>query len=195
MEFTTLSSPTWSVQPSSVQNGATPPLRARVQTFVDASKKAIENAKMSSNSGRFLKSVGDGVLIAFTHFPDVVQWQMEFNGALYLAAIRHERFQTHICVHAGELRFTEGDTLNMATNQVTKMEKKIGPGELVLSDIAHKLALPSLYPKQCKFKVHGRVRIDGYSRPVTLHRLVVKADIAFLIGKTARGRKRNEAQE
>ena len=164
-------------------------LTARVQTFVDASKKAIENAKMSSNSGRFLKSVGDGVLIAFTHFPDVVQWHMEFSGTLDLAAIRQERFQTRICVHAGELRFHEGDTLNLATNQVTKMEKKVGAGDLILSDIAFKLALPSLYPKQCQFKEHGRVRIDGYSRPVTLHRLVVKADIAFLIDKTGRGRK------
>lgn len=170
-------------------------LTARVQTFVDAAKKAIANAKMSSNSGRFLKAVGDGVLIAFAHFPDIVQWHMEFSGTLDLAAIRQERFQTRICVHAGELRFHGGDTLNLATNQVTKIEKKVGAGDLVLTDIAYKLALPSLYPKQCHFKECGTVRIDGYRRPVTLHRLVVKADIAFLIDKTRRGRQGNEAQK
>jgi class 3 adenylate cyclase len=164
-------------------------LTARIHTFVEASKKALENAKMTLNSGRFLKPVGDGVLLAFNHFPDVVQWHMEFDGALHLAAIRQEELQTRVCVHAGELRFHEGDTLNLATNQVSKMEKKAGAGEIVLSDIAYELALPSLYPKQCEFKDHGTARIDGHSRPMKLHRLVVKADIAFLIDKTARGRK------
>src|SRR4051794_5541624 len=83
-------------------------LTARIQTFVEASKEAIKNAKMSQNSGRFIKSVGDGVLIAFNHFPDVVQWQMEFHGALCLAAIHHDPFEARICVHAGELRFDNG---------------------------------------------------------------------------------------
>jgi class 3 adenylate cyclase len=164
-------------------------LTARIHTFVGAAKKALENARMSSNTGRFLKSVGDGVLIAFNHFPDVVQWQMEFDGELSLAESGQEQFQTRTCVHAGELRFDEGDTLNLATNQVSKMEKSVGAGEMVLSDIAHQLAVPSLYPRQCEFKEHGTVRIDGYSRPVKLHRLVVKADIAFLVDKTGRGRK------
>jgi class 3 adenylate cyclase len=164
-------------------------LAARVHTFVEASKEALEHARMSSNSGHFLKSVGDGVLIAFNHFPDVVQWQMEFDGALGLAAIRHEPIQARICVHAGEVRFADGDTSTLAINQVFKMEKKVGAGDLVLSDIAHKLALPSLYPMQCEFKEYGTVRLDGYARPVKLHCLVVKADIAFLIEKTARSKK------
>lgn len=164
-------------------------LTARIHTFVEASKKAIKDAKMTSNSARFLKSVGDGVLIAFNHFPDVIQWRMEFDGALHLAASQHEPLQARICVHAGELRFSKGDSLNLTTNQVSKMEKKVDPGELVVSDIAHKLALSSLSPRQCMFEEHGTVRIDGYNRPVKLLRLVVKADISFLIEKTARGRK------
>jgi hypothetical protein len=68
------------------------------------------------------------------------------------------------------------------TNQVSKMEKRVGADELVLSDIAHRLGLSSLHPKQCEFKPHGTVLID--SRPMKLHRLVMKADIAFLINKT-----------
>jgi len=164
-------------------------LAARVHIFVEASKKALGHPKISSNSGRFLKSIGDGVLILFNHFPDVVQWQIEYAGILSSAAIRHEQIQARICVHAGEVRFADGDTSTLAINQVFKMEKKVGAGDLVLSDIAHNLALPSLYPKQCEFEEYGTVRLDGYTRPVKLHRLVVKADIAFLIDKTARGRK------
>jgi class 3 adenylate cyclase len=162
---------------------------ARTQSFVEASKKALEHAKMRSNSGRFLKSVGDGVLILFNHFPDVVQWYMEFDGTRGLAAIQHEPLRARIWVHAGEVRFEEGDARAVAISQVFKMKKDVAPGYLILSDIAHKLALPSLYPKQCEFKECGTVRLDGYARPVKLRRLVIKADIAFLIDKTARGRK------
>jgi class 3 adenylate cyclase len=160
-------------------------LKRRIHTFVEASKEALEHAKMSSNSGRFVKSVGDGVLIAFNHFPDIVQWGMEFQGTLTLAANPQERFQTRVCVHAGEIHFEEGDTTALAVNQVFKIEKKARAGELVLSDIAHQLALPSVNPKQCEFKEQGTVRLDGYPRPVKLHRLVVKAGIPFLIEKTA----------
>lgn len=164
-------------------------LSARVQAFVAASKEALEHAKMGSNSGRFLKSVGDGVLIAFNHFPDVVQWQMEFDGTLSLAPNQHEPFQARVCVHAGEVRIEDGELSTLAINQVFKMEKKVGAGEVVLSDTAHKLALPSLYPRQCEFEEYGTVRLDGYAHPVKLHRLVIKSDIAFLIDKTARSRK------
>jgi class 3 adenylate cyclase len=162
-------------------------LGARVQSFVEAAKKALEHAKMSFNTGRFLKSVGDGVLMTFSHFPDVVQWRMEFDGTLQLASIRQEPLQARVCVHAGEVHFAGGDTSALAVNQVFKMEKKVGARELVLTDVAHKLALPSLYPKQCDFEDYGTVRLDGYVRPVKLHRLVIRADIAFLIDKTRRG--------
>lgn len=111
------------------------------------------------------------------------------DGTLYLAAIRNEPLGVRICVHAGEVRFEGGDANGLAINQIFKMEKKVGAGDLVLTDVAHKLALPSVYPKQCEFEGYGTVRLDGYDRPVKLHRLVVKAEIAFLIDKTARGRK------
>jgi class 3 adenylate cyclase len=157
---------------------------ARIQTFVNAAKQAITNAKLSSNSGRFVKFVGDAVLIVFTHFPDIVQWQMEFDGTLQLIAAQQERFQVRFCVHAGELRFQGKEPLNLATSQLFKMEKEANAGEVVVSDVAYQLALPSLYPKQCIFEPNGAVRVDGYNRPLKLHRLVVKADIAFLIAKT-----------
>ncbi|MBI3414243.1 MAG: adenylate/guanylate cyclase domain-containing protein [Verrucomicrobia bacterium] len=163
-------------------------LTARIQTFVAASKDAMKNARMSSNSGRFIKSAGDGVLFVFSHFPDVVQWAMEFDGTLDLAQIRQEPLRARLCVHAGEVRFEAGETTALAVNQVFKMEKKVDAGELVLTDIAHKLALPSVYPKQCEFEEKGTIRLDGYARPVKLHRLIVKADVAFLRDKALRSR-------
>ena len=71
-----------------------------------------------------------------------------------------------------------------------KMEKKVKAGELVLTEIAQKLALPSLYPKQCEVVEAGFVRLDGYRSLVQLHKLVVKADLPFLISKFERGRRK-----
>ena len=156
--------------------------------FVQEAKRALEHAKMSSNSGRFIKSIGDAVLVVFSHFPDVVQWRMEFNGLLDLAKVGQEPFQARICVHAGELRFDEGDVSGLAVNQVCKMEKKVAAGDMVLSEIAHTLAAPSVYPKQCEFEEYKTVRLVGYARPVKLYRLGIKASLAFLIEKTAHGR-------
>ncbi len=161
-------------------------LRDRIDYFAEAANKAIENAKKSSNSGRFIKQVGDGILVLFKHFPDIVQWQMEFDGLLGLAGQRHEPFEVRICVHAGEVRFRKGDPMALAVNQLFKMEKAAGSGQLLLTEVAHRLALPSLHPKQCVFEEGGTVRLAGYNRPVQLYRLVVKADIAFLINKTYR---------
>lgn len=163
-------------------------LMNRIQTFVQASKKGIEHAKMSSNSGRFLKPVGDAVLLVFNHFTDIVQWQMEFEGALVLATSQYEPIQTRICVHAGEVRVVDGDVSNLAIHQAFKMEKSVRAGDLVLSELAYKLAVPSLYPKQCVFEEYGTVDIKGYDFPVKLYKLAIKEAFAFLIDKTGSSR-------
>jgi class 3 adenylate cyclase len=164
-------------------------LAARIQIFIEASKTALNNIKIGSNSGRFVKSVGDGVLMVFNHFPDIVQWQLEFHGALILATNRNKPFEWRVCVHAGEVRFEDSDPFSLASNQLFKIEKKVNASEVVLSEIAHNLALPSVYPKWCEFIECGEVRLDGYNRLVNLHRLILKADFAFLVDKTAHGEK------
>lgn len=160
---------------------------ARTQAFIEASKIALNSVKLDSNVGRFIKAIGDGALLVFSHFPDIIHWWAEFVGQLTLAAIRHPpTFQVRVCIHAGELRFVDGDPSDLATNQVFKMEKHAGADEVVLSDIAYMLARPSLYPKQFGFKRHGSAKIAGYTKPMMLYRLVNKSVLAFLIQKTAR---------
>lgn len=159
-------------------------LMVRVNAFVQASQEALVNAKRTSNSGYFVKAVGDGVLFVFSHFPDVVQWNMEFDGTLGLAATSGEPFEKRVCVHAGEIIFKPNDLAGLAVNQLCKIEKEINAGEFVLTDLAHQLALSSVYPKQCAFEDYGTVPMEGCARPVRLHRLVVIHDIAFLIDKT-----------
>ena len=162
----------------------------RIRNFISATQQALNNAKMSNNSGRYIKSVGDAALIVFSHFPDVVQWSMEFDGALSLTALAQEPLQARICVHAGEVRFENGEARSLAINQLFKMEKrkKVGPGIMILSDIAYTLAVSSLYPQLCIFKEYGTVRLDEYPRPMKLFSLIVHDALSFLIVKTDPGR-------
>lgn len=170
-------------------------LAGRVSAFIEAVNIALTNAGRIGNSGQFLKAIGDGALLVFSHFPDVAQWHLEFDGALYLTQSHGSPLRARICVHAGEMRFADGDTTSLAVNQLCKLEKKVHAGDLVLTDTAYQLASPSLYPKQFEFEEYGFVRLDGYARPVGLHRLVAKGEMAFLIEKTARGQKLVEASE
>ncbi len=82
-----------------------------------------------------------------------------------------------------------GDPCAAAVNQTFKMEKAVKGGDLVLTDIAHKLAFPSVYAKQCVFEDAGSVEIEGYDAPVKLHRLAMPGEMAFLIDKCDRARR------
>ncbi len=71
-------------------------LMARTKQFVAAVNLALTNAKMSHNTGRVLKTSGDGVLMIFRHFPDVIQWRVEFDGALYLNSVKNEELGSRL---------------------------------------------------------------------------------------------------
>lgn len=161
-------------------------MRHRMKTFAAASQKALKNAKGApgSNSGILAKTMGDGVIYLFKHFPDVIQWDMEFDGELHLAANHRQPFEKRVCVHAGEISVKDGEIVGLAFNQVCKMEKNVKAGQLVLTDIAHRLGAPALYSEQCEFEDYGTVKLAGSQGFTKLHRLVVKKDIWFLVDKT-----------
>lgn len=156
----------------------------RIQIFNDAALKALTNAQTPKNSGRFVKSMADGMLYVFSHFPDVVQWWMELDGVLGLASIRDEVFEARMCVHVGEVRFPNGDPLSLAANHVFKMEKSVKVGDLVLTDLAYQLARSSLHPKDAKFEPYGTVNLPGHEKRVKLHKFVFENEMLFLLRKT-----------
>lgn len=168
-------------------------LKNRIGAFVEAALLALKHAKMTQNSGRFFKPVGDAVLLVFSHFPDVVQWTMEFEGALGLASIYHDLpLKARICVHAGEIRIEKDDAVAFAINQLFKMEKNVRTKNVVITEIAHQLALPSLVPKQCSFRRYSLISLPGHPRPVRLHRLIISAGLALLYDKQHRAKLRVE---
>ena len=157
----------------------------RRNAFIGAAKQALAHSK-PKNSGEFVKDSGDAVLLVFKHFPDVVQWLLEFQGSLTLAWLDDKPLAARIWVHAGEITFRNGDAHGLAINQVFKVEarakRQTRVGELVLTHVARDIADPVLFPKQCVLVPCGKVKLAGHP-PISLYRLVVKADIAFMIDK------------
>jgi hypothetical protein len=68
---------------------------ARLNAFVGAAKQALTQSK-PKNSGEFIKDNGDAVLFVFRHFPDIVQWRLEFDGSLCLAWQHDDRLATRL---------------------------------------------------------------------------------------------------
>ena len=169
---------------------------ARSEEFKRAVMQACEHALFAwpGHTGVFVKTVGDAVLLVFKHFPDIVQWYLEFDGVLFYTPTRTEPMKARIWVHVGEVRFEEGDFSGSAVNELCKIEKKakdaIEAGCLVLSHLANQIAKPALFPKHCALKYRMSMKLEGHSS-VKLYQ-VVKADLPFLISKQTRQRRANE---
>lgn len=165
----------------------------RLNAFIGAAKEALAHSK-PNNSGEFIKASGDAVLLVFKYFPDVVQWLLEFQGSLTFAWRHDKPLTARIWVHAGEITFRNGDAHGLAINQVFKVEarakRKTRVGELVLTHVARDVADPVLFPKQCVLMPCGKVKLAGHPS-ISLHRLVVKADIAFMIDKQRKDKTRS----
>ena len=165
---------------------------ARFREFESAAAQALDHARSASpdHSGRIVKTVGDAVLLAFSHFPDIVQWHLEFDGVLFCTPTKTEPKKAKIWVHVGELRF-EGDDFNgLGVSQLFKIEKKAKekaqPGSFTVSHLAKEIAESALYPEHCALEACGTVKLEAHS-PIRLYRLT-KADLPFLFSKQIKGR-------
>lgn len=162
--------------------------KAQLERFEFAAKQALTNCTQE-NSGGFIKSVGDAVLLVFQHFPDILEWHIQFDGSLLLASLAMHGTRgicTRILVGAGEIVFCGSDISGLALNELFKIEKagksKLPAGTMVLTDTARSLAEPSLFPRQCGLERISALNISPNKR-LSLYRTVLKADIAFLISK------------
>jgi class 3 adenylate cyclase len=162
--------------------------KAQLERFEFAAKQALTHCT-PKNSGEFIKPVGDAVLLVFQHFPDIVEWHIQFDGNLLLTSLAMNGTRgmcTRILVDAGEIVFCGSDISGLALNELFKIEKagksKLPAGALVLTDTARSLAEPSLFPRQCVLE-HISTLIIKPKKRVTLSRIVIKADIPFLMSK------------
>ena len=163
---------------------------ARFREFERSARLALKHALSASpnNSGRFVKTVGDAVLLVFNHFPDIVQWYLNFDGVLNVASIKTELMKARTWVHVGELRFENDDLNGLCISHLIKVEQKAKEkaeaGRVMVTDLAKQIAEPALFSEHCAFDSCGSVTLEGH--PSVKLYMVTKADLPFLITKQLR---------
>lgn len=159
---------------------------ARVFDFHAAAQQALLNTQ-PNNSGVFIKTVGDAVLLVFRHFPDIVHWHLEFLGTSDPTGGGPDvQMKARTWVHVGELLFRPREVYGLAVDELFKIEAKakssILAADFVLTQAASQTATPSLYPKQCELIRTSVMNLPELPR-IELFRLDVKSDIAFVVSK------------
>lgn len=145
----------------------------RIQIFITESFNALNDAKLS-NSGVFLKEIGDAVLWVFSHFPDVLKWQDAFAARLALAnqyQWKEDPVLFRTVVHVGEVYLSGVNPVALAVSQVFKLEKKAAAGQILLSETAYAVAWPSLARAHYAFEEAGSISVEGHSVDMKLYLL------------------------
>lgn len=86
--------------------------------------------------GRVLKSLGDGLLMAFTSAERAVSWAIAMQTQLAEAAIQTSEaapLKHRIGIHLGEVEFIEGDVLGTGVNIAARLQKEAPAGGICLS--------------------------------------------------------------
>jgi len=156
----------------------------RVRAFVTASFQSLPMSRIS-NTGIFLKEIGDAVLYVFQHFPDILKWRHNFQRILDSSPTAKIPYILRTCIHIGEISLDGVNPISLAVSQTFKMEKDVPAGEIGLTDPAFHVAWPTIARAYYGFTDIGVIELDGYKEKVKLHKLNIhdKDDLERIIAE------------
>ena len=127
--------------------------------FVQAGVSSFINCE-KVNRAYFLKEIGDSILFIFTHASDIVKWHEAFNSKLSeLSKVIDEPYEIRTCVHLGEVCLHDANPLCLSVSETFKMEKQVRAGKIVFSDLAAKVAAPTLNGSSFKLVPYNSISI------------------------------------
>ena len=88
---------------------------------------------LSSNRGRLLKDLGDGILASFTSVSSAVTSAQEIQRAVG----EHGRYQVRIGIHLGEVIAADGDVHGDGVNIASRIEAETPPGGIGVSAVVY----------------------------------------------------------
>jgi class 3 adenylate cyclase len=144
----------------------------RIEYFVRAAWASVSRVTLR-NLAIPIKEIGDAVLLLFQTFPDVLDWQSEFEAELRAIAEITETpaIEVRTCVHVGDVLLEGVNPIALAVSQLFKIEKQVKNGDIALTDAAYHAAWPTLGRAYHAFEDCGLVDLDGHPTKVMLHRL------------------------
>jgi len=152
--------------------------RQRVESFVTLCVETL-GASEPNNYAQFLKPVGDATLFLFSAFVDLYRWWLAAQERMTLYSSEWNRkldpdmrsvfqLRSKTVVHVGEVMYSEGkDPVAAAVNQVFKIEKLFGPGQLGCTEIAREVASPFFPDLSIKPERGPSVVLPGDDTPIS----------------------------
>jgi class 3 adenylate cyclase len=161
-------------------------MNQRIKIFVRHTFDSLTFSKMS-NTGIFLKEIGDAVLLIFQHFPDVLKWRKTLDEYLDIFS-NPEPYMLRTCVHVGEISLEGVNPISLAVSQTFKMEKSVSANEIALTEPAYHIAWPTIARAYHGFDLYTKVSLDGFKEPVNIYRLTLndKDDLKRIVEENYR---------
>ena len=121
-----------------------------VQSVIEVARGLLD-----AHSGREVKALGDGLMIAFESPRQAVAYGLAVQRALERSTIR-----VRVGINTGDVESPHGDPLGGAVNAAARIAGKAGGGEVWVSDVVRQLigSHPAI-----RFVDRGRVRLKGFS--------------------------------
>jgi class 3 adenylate cyclase/TolB-like protein/tetratricopeptide (TPR) repeat protein len=122
----------------------------------------------AKHGGRFIRSVGDSVLVEFPSAAAAVGCALELDRSFSdRSAARGAPASLHIGVHAGEvMQAPDGDVYGEAVNLAARLQGVAAPGQVLVSDdVRRQLRARSEFA----FVAAGTHALKGIAEPVTVH--------------------------
>jgi class 3 adenylate cyclase len=151
--------------------------RQRVESFITLCVESLGASKPQSYA-QFLKPVGDAALFLFSAFLDLYAWwrgsqermllySSEWNRKLHPDMRSVFQLRSKTVIHVGEVVYSGGkDPVAAAVNQVFKIEKLFGPGELGCTEVARGIASPFFPDLSIEAKPREAVDLPGAHGPM-----------------------------
>lgn len=114
----------------------------------------------SEHGGREIKSLGDGLMLAFTSARRAVQASVAIQDALSSATAQGEPFKVRIGLNTGEVAHDQGDMLGSAVNAASRIAARAEGGQILAAEVVKQLVgtMPGI-----EFRDRGRVTLKGFS--------------------------------
>ena len=89
---------------------------------------SIEKKTGGAENEKFIKEIGDGILISFTSNVEAVRC-----GIGIQRAVEKEGYKLRIGIHEGDLVFKEGDVWGDGVNIASRLQELASPGKILRS--------------------------------------------------------------
>jgi class 3 adenylate cyclase len=146
----------------------------RIEAFVTATVEALGVIQLRSYA-QFVKEIGDATLFVFSSFEDLHDWWkasqttlIDYNDEfLHSGDIEEEEWPyfeltSKSVVHLGEVAYSDGSRpVAAAVNQVFKIEKMFGPGQLGVTDAVRQAAAQLMIDRRLDVTTHGAATLPG----------------------------------